>query len=70
MFNTNLTGNSEKKEKKLTQWEKCITNFLAKANSDVISGLQGGFETGMTLLSLQDEHAEMTAAAEFRGKHQ
>ncbi len=63
-FNSNLTGNSEAKEKKLTQWEKRITDFLVKADSDVISGLHGGFETGMTILSLQDEQAEIAIAAE------
>ena len=35
------------KAKKMTKWEKKITEFLAKAESDAIEGITAGFETAM-----------------------
>ena len=33
--------------KKITKWEKKITDYLAKAESDTLEGITGGFETGI-----------------------
>ncbi len=30
----------------MTKWEKKIVDFLAKAESDALEGIAGGFETG------------------------
>lgn len=60
-FNHNLTGNSSAKAKTLTKWEHRITDFLADLS--LIAGMSGGFETGIMLLSQQEESEQLHADA-------
>ncbi len=46
-FNHNLMGNSASKEKTLTKWEKCVMDYLAKADSSLISGMAAGLKQAL-----------------------
>ncbi len=43
----------------MSKWEKCVTDFLVEQDSSLIAGMAGGFESGMTLLSQQEESEQL-----------